>query len=105
VYEEAQSKGVGGPVIGKMFLFYGVGGFAWPGLTVAHCAEILPYNIGAKRLAVNLAIVPLLAAFNKDVDGVRVSDLQGYFYFRSIAILALECLCIWFQFVETMVRP
>ncbi|KEZ45554.1 hypothetical protein SAPIO_CDS1889 [Scedosporium apiospermum] len=85
VYEEAQSKGVGGPVIGKMFLFYGVAGGAWPDLTVAYCAEILPYNIRAKRLAVNLAMVSLAAVVKQDANPVRLSDLQWYSTLEEIA--------------------
>ncbi|KEZ42102.1 hypothetical protein SAPIO_CDS6339 [Scedosporium apiospermum] len=101
VYEKTQNKGAGGAVIGMIFLFYGVAGFAWPGLTVAYCAEILPYNIRAKGLAVNLAIVSLAGVFNQYVNPVGLSDLQWKFYFVYIAILVIECLCIWFLFIET----
>jgi MFS family permease len=84
-----------------IFLFYGVAGFAWPGLTIAYCAEILPYNIRAKGLAVNLALTALASVFNQYVNPIGLEDLQWRFYFVYIAILVIECLCIWFLFVET----
>ena len=38
-----------------VFLFYFVAGFAWPGLTISYCTEILPFNIRAKGLAIAYA--------------------------------------------------
>ncbi|KAL3442494.1 general substrate transporter [Aspergillus insuetus] len=101
VYAQTENKGAGAAVIAMIFLFYGVAGFAWPGLTVAYCAEILPYRIRAKGLAVNLALVSLSSVFNQYVNPVGLDDLEWKFYFVYIAILVVECLCIWFLFVET----
>jgi MFS family permease len=84
-----------------IFLFYGVAGFAWPGLTVAYPAEILPFNIRAKGIAVGMALTALSSVFNQYVNPVGLEALQWRFYFVYIAILVVECLCIWFLFVET----
>lgn len=84
-----------------IFLFYGVAGFAWPGLTVAYCAEILPFRIRAKGLAVNFALTALASVFNQYVNPIGLKNLGWKFYFVYIAILVIECLCIWFLFVET----
>jgi MFS family permease len=84
-----------------IFLFYGVAGFAWPGLTVAYSSEILPYNIRARGLAVNFALTALSSVFNQYVNPVGLKELQWRYYFVYIAILIIECLCIWFLFVET----
>ena len=84
-----------------IFLFYGVAGFAWPGLTIAYCAEILPFNIRAKGIAVNLALTASASVFNQYVNPIGLENLQWRFYFVYIAILVIECLCIWFLFVET----
>lgn len=48
-----------------IFLFYGVAGFAWPGLTIAYCAEILPFNIRAKGMAINFTLISLSSVFNQ----------------------------------------
>ncbi|KAL3453126.1 general substrate transporter [Aspergillus insuetus] len=100
-YVESEDSSAGSAVIAMIFLFYGVAGFAWPGLTIAYCAEILPYNIRAKGLAVNLALTALASVFNQYVNPIGLEDLQWRFYFVYIAILVIECLCIWFLFVET----
>lgn len=84
-----------------IFLFYGMAGFAWPGLTVAYCAEILPFNIRAKGLAVNFALTALSSVFNQYVNPIGLQNLAWKYYFVYIAILILECLAIWFLFVET----
>lgn len=84
-----------------IFLFYGVAGFAWPGLTVAYCAEILPFNIRAKGLAVNFALTALSSVFNQYVNPIGLQSLAWKYYFVYIAILIIECLAIWFLFVET----
>jgi MFS family permease len=65
VYAQSGNSGAGSAVIAMIFLFYGVAGFAWPGLTVAYCAEILPYNIRAKGMAINFALTATASVFNQ----------------------------------------
>lgn len=84
-----------------IFLFYGVAGFAWPGLTIAYCAKILPFSIRAKVLTITMAMTALSSVFNQYVNPIGLEALQWGFYFVYIAILVIECLCIWFLFVET----
>lgn len=84
-----------------IFLFYGAAGFAWPGLTVAYTAEILPFNIRAKGLTVAMAVTAASSVFNQYVNPIGLESLQWRFYFVYIAILVVECFCIWFFFVET----
>lgn len=84
-----------------IFLFYGAAGFAWPGLTVAYCVEILPYSIRAKGLAVNFALTALSSVFNQYVNPIGLESLAWRYYFVYIAILVFECLAIWLLFVET----
>ncbi|KAE8150342.1 general substrate transporter [Aspergillus avenaceus] len=101
VYAQTNDPGSGSAVIAMIFLFYGVAGFAWPGLTVAYSAEILPYNIRAKGMAACLAFTSLASVFNQYVNPVGLENLKWRFYFVYIAILVVECLCIRFLFVET----
>lgn len=101
MYSQTGNAGAGGAVIGMIFLFYGMAGFAWPGLTVAYCAEILPFSIRAKGLAVNFALTALSSVFNQYVNPIGLENLAWRYYFVYIAILVLECLAIWFLFVET----
>jgi MFS family permease len=84
-----------------IFLFYGVAGFAWPGLTVSYSSEILPYNIRAKGLALCLGITALSGVLNQYVNPIGLTNIAWKFYFVYIVILVIEVICIWFIFVET----
>ncbi|KAH8697787.1 general substrate transporter [Talaromyces proteolyticus] len=101
VYAQTGNSSAGSAVIAMIFIFYGVAGFAWPGLTVAYCAEILPFNIRAKGLAVSFALTAASSVFNQYVNPIGLQHLQWRYYFVYISILVVECLAIWFFFVET----
>jgi MFS family permease len=101
VYAQTGNKGAGSSVLAMIFLFYGVAGFAWPGLTVAYCSEILPYSIRAKGLAICLGTTALAGVLNQYVNPIGLAKLAWKFYFVYIVILVIEVICIWFLFVET----
>ncbi len=84
-----------------IFLFYGVAGVAWPGLTVAYSSEILPYSLRAKGLALCLGVTALSGVLNQYVNPIGLEKLAWKFYFVYIVILVIEVFCIWFLFVET----
>lgn len=101
VYAQTGNKDAGSAVLAMIFLFYGVAGFAWPGLTVAYCSEILPFSIRAKGLAICLGVTALSGVLNQYVNPIGLSSLAWKFYFVYIVILVIEVVCIWFLFVET----
>ncbi|KAF5672749.1 MFS SP sugar:H+ symporter [Fusarium denticulatum] len=101
VYADTGNTGAGRAVLAMIFLFYGVAGFAWPGLTVAYCSEILPYSIRAKGLAICLGVTALSGVLNQYVNPIGLDKLAWRFYFVYIVILVIEVACIWFLFVET----
>jgi MFS family permease len=101
VYARTKNPAAGNAVIAMIFLFYGAAGFAWPGLTVAYCAEILPYNIRAKGIALQFAMTSITSVAKNYINPIGLRELQWRFYFVYIAILIVECIAIWFLFVET----
>lgn len=84
-----------------IFLFYGMAGLAWPGLTGAYCSEILPYSIRAKGLAICLGVTALSGVLNQYVNPIGLDKLAWTFYFVYIVILVIEVACIGFLFVES----
>lgn len=88
-------------MLAMIFMFYGVAGFAWPGLTVAYCSEILPYGIRAKGLSLCLGVTALSGVLNQYVNPIGLCSLVWKFYFVDIVILVIEVICIQFLFVET----
>ncbi|KAF7523489.1 hypothetical protein G7054_g11746 [Neopestalotiopsis clavispora] len=101
VYAQTANTRAGSAVLGMIFLFYGVAGFAWPGLTVMYCSEILPYGLRAKGLALCLAVTALSGVLNQYINPIGLAQLAWRFYFVYIIILVIEVFCIWFLFVET----
>lgn len=101
VYAQNGSSGAGGAVLAMIFLFYGVAGLAWPGLTVSYTVEILPYRIRAKGLTLCFVFTQLSGVFNQYVNPIGLEKLAWKFYFVYIAVLVIECLIIYFYYVET----
>ncbi|KXH67983.1 lactose permease [Colletotrichum salicis] len=101
VYAQTGNKDAGPAVLAMIFLFYGVADFAWPGLTVAYCSEILPFSIRAKGLAMCLGVTALSGVLNQYGNPIGLSSLAWKFCFVYVVILVIEVVCIWFLFVET----
>ncbi|KIM93674.1 hypothetical protein OIDMADRAFT_137244 [Oidiodendron maius Zn] len=101
VYAKSGSSQAGSAVLAMIFLFFGVAGLAWPGLTVSYTVEILPYNIRAKGLTLCFVFTALSGIFNQYVNPIGLLNLAWKYYFVYIVVLVIECLVIYFYFVET----
>lgn len=86
VYANTGSSGAGSAVIAMIFLFYGVAGAAWPGLTVSYTVEILPFNIRAKGLTLCFCFTAMSGVFNQYVNPLGLESLAWRFYFVYIAV-------------------
>lgn len=84
-----------------IFLFYRIAGFAWPGLTVEYCSEIIPFYIRAKGLAICLRMTALSGVLNQYVNPIGLESLTWEFYFIYIVIPVIEVARVWFLFLET----
>lgn len=101
VYAKTGSSAAGSAVLAMIFIFYGVAGAAWPGLTVSYTVEILPFHIRAKGLTLCFVFTQLAGVFNQYVNPIGLAKLAWKFYFVYIVILVIECTTIYFFFVET----
>lgn len=119
VYAQTGNASAGSAVLAMIFLFYGgksgtelsmeivcsdsktAAGLAWPGLTVSYTVEILPFNIRAKGLTLCFVFTSLAGIFNQYVNPVGIEALAWKFYLVYVVILVLECLAIYFLYVET----
>lgn len=118
VYAQTENSSAGSAVIAMIFLFYGgefsntlpyahiadeqpAAGLAWPGLTVSYTVEILPYRIRAKGLTLCFVFTALSGIFNQYVNPIGLEALEWKFYLVYVVVLVLECLAIYFLFVET----
>jgi len=100
LYVKSPSSPLGTAVLAMIFLFYGAAGLAWPGLTVSYTVEILPYNIRAKGLTLCFCFTALSGVFNQYVNPIGLEAGWKY-YILYVAVLVIECLVIYFFYVET----
>ncbi|KAJ4340563.1 hypothetical protein N0V95_007487 [Ascochyta clinopodiicola] len=101
VYAQTGNSSAGSAVLAMIFLFYGAAGIAWPGLTVSYTVEILPFNIRAKGLTLCFVFTSLSGVFNQYVNPIGIEALGWKFYIVYVVVLVLECLAIYFLYVET----
>lgn len=76
-------------------------GLAWPGLTVSYTVEILPFNIRAKGLTLCFVGTSLAGVFNQYVNPIGIDALGWKFYIVYVVVLVIECLVIYYFYVET----
>lgn len=105
MYEKTGKQAYGNTVLAMIFCFYTVAGLAWPGLTVSYTVEILPYNIRAKGLTLCFCFTALSGVFNQYVNPIGLKNLGWKFYFVYIAVLVIQCIMIYFYYVETKGLP
>ena len=68
---------------------------------MSYTVEILPYRIRAKGLTLCFIFTSLSGIFNQYVNPVGLEALQWKFYLVYVVVLVLECLAIYFIYVET----
>ena len=68
---------------------------------MSYTVEILPYRIRAKGLTLCFIWTSLAGIFNQYVNPIGLEALQWKFYLVYVAVLVLECLAIYFLYVET----
>lgn len=105
MYEKTGNQAFGNTVLAMIFCFHTVAGLAWPGLTVSYTVEILPYQIGAKGLTLCFCFTALSGVFNQYVNPTMLKNLGWKTYLIYIVVLVIQCLMVYFYFVETKELP
>ncbi|KEF58460.1 uncharacterized protein A1O9_06386 [Exophiala aquamarina CBS 119918] len=95
----------GNAVLGMIFCFYTVVGLAGPGLTVSYTVKILPYKICAKGLTLCFCFTALSGVFNQYANPISFKNLTWRLYFVYIAVLVIQCIMLYFYYVETRGLP
>jgi MFS family permease len=71
----------------------------------SYTVEILPYKIRAKGLTLCFCFTALSGVFNQYVNPIGLKNLAWKFYFVYIAVLVIQCIMIYFYYVETRGLP
>lgn len=104
LFQEKHITAAGIAVVPMMFLFFAGFDIAYASLFIAYPAEILPFQLRAKGLAVTLSTDAVACFFNQYVNPVAFSALQWKYYFVYVGCLIAFLTLIYFLFPETKGR-
>lgn len=91
-------------VVPMLFLFCAAYDFAYMPLFIAYPAEILPFQLRAKGLAVTLTTDSLACFFNQYVNPVAFSALRWRYFCIYVGCLVIVLAVVFFFFPETQGR-
>jgi hypothetical protein len=100
-FAQTSKSALGIAAIPFLFLFYGSYDIAWTTLNYTYCAEIMPYNLRVKGLALYLAIQQAGNAFNQFVNPIALDSIAWRYYAVYIAIDCFYFVVIYLTFPET----
>lgn len=104
LFQEKHIAAAGIAVVPMLFLFFAGFDLAYSPLFIAYPAEILPFQLRAKGLAITLSTDAVACFFNQYVNPVAFSALQWKYYFVYMGCLVLFFLLAYFLFPETKGR-
>lgn len=88
-------------VVPMLFLFCGAYDFAYMPLFIAYPAEILPFQLRAKGLAITLTTDSLACFFNQYVNPVAFDALRWRYFSIYVGCLVVVLALVYFFFPET----
>ncbi|KAJ5684195.1 uncharacterized protein N7477_000540 [Penicillium maclennaniae] len=104
LFAELYIKAAGLAVVPMLFLFFACFDLAYSPLFLAYPAEILPYQLRAKGIAVTLSVDAIACFFNQYVNPVAFSAIQWKYYIVYIGCLTFFLVSVYFLFPETKGR-
>lgn len=104
LFAEMQIFEAGIAVVPMLFLFCGAYDFAYMPLFIAYPAEILPFQLRAKGLAITLTMDGLACFFNQYVNPVAFAALKWRYFSIYIGMMCIALAIVYFFFPETQGR-
>ncbi|KAJ5918807.1 hypothetical protein N7454_009951 [Penicillium verhagenii] len=104
LFQEKHIAAAGVAVVPMLFLFFAGFDLAYSPLFIAYPAEILPFQLRAKGLAITLSTDAVACFFNQYVNPVAFSFLQWKYYFVYVGCLVMFFILAYFLFPETKGR-
>lgn len=104
LFAEKHLAAAGLAVVPMLFLFFGAFDLAYSPLFIAYPAEILPFQLRAKGIAITLSTDALACFFNQYVNPVAFSAMGWRYYCVYIGCLVLFLGLVYFLFPETKGR-
>jgi len=104
LYAEKHISSAGIAVVPLLFLFFGGYDIAYAPLFLSYPAEILPFQMRAKGIAVTLSVDAVACFFNQYVNPVAFTAIHWRYYCVFIGCLVVFLALIYFLFPETKGR-
>lgn len=104
LFAERDIPEAGVAVVPMLFLFFGSYDLAYAPLFIAYPAEILPFQLRAKGLAITLTTDAIACFFNQYVNPIAFAALQWKYYCLYIGTLSMFFALVYFLFPETKGR-
>ncbi|KAJ5717535.1 hypothetical protein N7488_003181 [Penicillium malachiteum] len=104
LFQENHIAAAGYAVIPMLFFFFAGFDLAYAPLFIAYPAEILPFQLRAKGLAITLSTDALACFFNQYVNPVAFTAMQWKYYLVYMGCLVMFFLLAYFLFPETKGR-
>ncbi|OQD77576.1 hypothetical protein PENDEC_c002G04081 [Penicillium decumbens] len=104
LFAELYIKAAGLAVVPMLFLFFACYDVAYSPLFLSYPAEILPFQLRAKGIAVTLSVDAIACFFNQYVNPVAFSAIHWKYYFVYVGCLSFFLASAYFLFPETKGR-
>ncbi|KAJ5674155.1 hypothetical protein N7462_009594 [Penicillium macrosclerotiorum] len=104
LFQEKHITAAGLAVVPMIFLFFSGFNLAYSPLFIAYPAEILPFQLRAKGMAITLSTDAVACFFNQYVNPVAFSVMQWKYYIVYIGCLIFFLAMVYFFFPETKGR-
>lgn len=104
LFAELYIKAAGLAVVPMLFLFFACFDLAYSPLFLSYPAEILPYQLRAKGIAVTLSVDAVACFFNQYVNPVAFSAIHWKYYIVYVGCLSFFLVSVYFLFPETKGR-
>lgn len=104
LFAELYIKAAGLAVVPMLFLFFACFDLAYSPLFLSYPAEILPFQLRAKGIAVTLSVDAIACFFNQYVNPVAFSAIHWKYYFVYVGCLSFFLASVYFLFPETKGR-
>ncbi|KAJ5621816.1 hypothetical protein N7528_005048 [Penicillium herquei] len=100
-FKETGKSNLGVAAIPFLFLFFGFYDFAWTTMNYSYVAEIMPFGLRAKGLAIYLCVQQIGNAFNQFVNPIALDAISWKYYGVYIGVDVVLLVFIYFFFPET----
>lgn len=101
LFQELRVLEAGIAVVPMLFLFCSAYDMAYMPLFIAYPAEILPFHLRAKGLAITLTTDSMTCFFNQFINPVALATIHWKYFTVYLGCLVIFGLAIYFLFPET----